>query len=120
MERFYSTVYTSLLRHLPFNNLKVVVLASPGFTRDSLYDYIFAEATRTGNKPLLTAKNKFVRVHVSSPHVHSLVEALKSPEVSQSIAAHLSVILINDLSFMCPPDNGSTKRNQICPRRRRS
>jgi len=85
MERFYSTVYTSLLRHLPFNNLKVVVLASPGFTRDSLYDYIFAEATRTGNKSLLTAKNKFVRVHVSSPHVHSLVEALKSPEITAQL-----------------------------------
>lgn len=57
------------------------MIASPGFTKDSLFDYIFAEATRTGNKALLTAKNKFLRVHVSSPHVHSLVEALKSPEV---------------------------------------
>lgn len=81
MERFYDTVYTSLLRHLPFNSLKAIVIASPGFTKDSLYDYIFAEAARTGNKLLLTAKSKFIRVHVSSPHVHSLVEALKSPEV---------------------------------------
>lgn len=82
MEKFYQTVYQSLLRHLPFNTLRAIVIASPGFTRDSLFDYIFAEATRTGNKPLLAARNKFLRVHVSSPHVHSLVEALKSPEVS--------------------------------------
>lgn len=91
MERFYNAVYTSLTRHLPFGNLKAIVLASPGFTRDSIYDYIFAEATRAGNKPLLAVKNKFVRVHVSSPHVHSLVEALKSPEVSQDTTTQLSV-----------------------------
>ncbi|KAF9509489.1 hypothetical protein BS47DRAFT_1373494 [Hydnum rufescens UP504] len=57
----------------------------PGFTRDSLYDFIFAEATRTGNKALLTARPKFVRVHVSSPHVHSLVEVLKSPEIATQL-----------------------------------
>jgi protein pelota len=81
MIRFYNAVYTGLLRHIPFNTLRAIVIASPGFTRDSLYDFIFAEATRTGNKALLTARPKFVRVHVSSPHVHSLVEVLKSPEV---------------------------------------
>lgn len=81
MTKFYSTLYTGLLRTLPFNSLKVIVIASPGFTKDSIYEYIFAEAARTANKPLLTAKSKFIRVHVSSPHVHSLVEVLKSPEV---------------------------------------
>ena len=81
MEKFYQTVYQSLLRHIPFNSLRAIVIASPGFTKDSVYDYIFAEATRTGNKALLASRNKFMRVHVSSPHVHSLVEALKSPEV---------------------------------------
>ena len=81
MTKFFSTLYAALLRHIPYNTLRAVVLASPGFTRDSLHDYIFAEATRTGNKQLLTAKNKFVRVHVNTPHVHSLIEVLKSPEV---------------------------------------
>jgi protein pelota len=60
----------------------VVVIASPGFTKDSVYDYIFQEATRTSNKTILQARHKFVRIHVNSPHVHSLVDVLKSPEVS--------------------------------------
>jgi len=85
MIRFYNAVYTGLLRHIPFNTLRAIVIASPGFTRDSLYDFIFAEATRTGNKALLTARPKFVRVHVSSPHVHSLVEVLKSPEIATQL-----------------------------------
>jgi len=85
VERFYSAVYTAFLRHIPFTDLRAIVLASPGFVKDTLYDYIFAEATRTSNKALLTARPKFVRVHTSSPHVHSLVEVLKSPEVASQL-----------------------------------
>lgn len=58
-------------------------------TRTSLpqvYDYIFAEAVRTTNKPLLQARSKFLRVHTTSSHVHSLVEALRSAEVSALLA----------------------------------
>ena len=82
LERFYDTLYTSFLRHIPYSSLRVVVIASPGFVKEAVYDYIFAQAVKANNKPLLQAKNKFLRVHISSPHVHSLVEVLKSPEVS--------------------------------------
>ncbi|KAG8931591.1 Translation factor pelota [Tulasnella sp. 417] len=81
-ERFYQAVYQAFLRHIPFADLRAVVLASPGFVKDTLYEYIFAEATRTGNKALLQARSKFLRIHTSSSHVHSLVEVLKSPEIS--------------------------------------
>lgn len=90
MDRFFQTAYQSLLRHLPFQTLKVVVLASPGFTKDAFFDYVFAEAVRTGNKPLLQARSKFLRVHTNSSHVHSLVDALRSPEVRLPFALHLS------------------------------
>ncbi|KAG8966098.1 Translation factor pelota [Tulasnella sp. 419] len=82
IERFYSTVYSAFLRQIPFQSLRAIVLASPGFVKDSLYDYFFQEASRTNNKPLLQARNKFLRVHTTSSHVHSLVEVLKSPEVA--------------------------------------
>lgn len=36
MERFMQTVYQAIIRHLPFATLKVVVLASPGFTKDAV------------------------------------------------------------------------------------
>ncbi|KZT41175.1 hypothetical protein SISSUDRAFT_1117844 [Sistotremastrum suecicum HHB10207 ss-3] len=85
LARFYETIYASILRHIPFSSLRVVIIASPGFVKDSVYDHIFAEATRTGNKALLQARNKFLRVHISSPHVHSLVEALKSPEITAQL-----------------------------------
>lgn len=82
IERFYATVYAAFIRHIPFSSLRAIVIASPGFTKDALYDYIISEATKSNNKLLLNARQKFVRVHVTSPHVHSLVEVLKSPEAS--------------------------------------
>ncbi|KAG9103145.1 Translation factor pelota [Ceratobasidium sp. 370] len=82
LTKFYSALYAAFLRHIPVDTLRVIVIASPGFTKDSVYDYIFQEATRTSNKTVLQARSKFVRVHVSSPHVHSLVDVLKSPEIN--------------------------------------
>jgi protein pelota len=82
LAKFYDAVYTTFLRLIPYASasLRAIVIASPGWVRDSVMDYIFKEATRTGNKALLAVKNKFIKIHVNSPHVHSLIEVLKSPE----------------------------------------
>ncbi|KAF8195757.1 hypothetical protein K438DRAFT_1826473 [Mycena galopus ATCC 62051] len=84
LNRFYGTLFESFMRHVPFANvgLKAIVIASPGWVRDSVYDYMVAEASRRGDKVLQKAlKDKVIKVHISSPHVHSLVEVLKSPEI---------------------------------------
>ncbi|KAF8974428.1 eRF1 domain 1-domain-containing protein [Flammula alnicola] len=76
------------LRHIPYTNasLKAIVIASPGWVRDAVYDYIMTEALNRGDKVLHKAmKEKCIKVHISSPHVHSLVEVLKSPEVSNRL-----------------------------------
>ncbi|KAI9512217.1 pelota [Russula earlei] len=85
--RFYDTLYQSFLRHIPYANptLRAIVIASPGWVRDAVFDYIMAQATLAGNKVLLGARHKFMRVHVNSPHVHSLVEVLKSPQVASQL-----------------------------------
>lgn len=84
MGKFFATLYDGFLRHIPYGNpgLRAIVLASPGWIRDSVFDYIMAEAVKRGDKTLQKAlKEKTIKVHVNSPHVHSLVEVLKSPEV---------------------------------------
>jgi protein pelota len=88
LEKFYQAVYAGFLRHIPYasTSMRAIVIASPGWVRDAVFDYIIKEATRTGNKALLTSRNKFIKVHITSPHVHSLVEVLKSPEVSTAAA----------------------------------
>lgn len=88
LSRFYETLYQSFLRHIPYSSLKAIVIASPGFVKDAVYDYIFEQAIKTNNKALIQARNKFLRIHVSSPHVHSLMEVMKSPEVSLIFLLH--------------------------------
>ncbi|KAH9077318.1 pelota [Lactarius deliciosus] len=75
LARFYDTLYQSFLRHIPYANptLRAIVIASPGWVRDAVFDHIMAQATKAGNKALLSVRQKFMRVHVNSPHVHSLV-----------------------------------------------
>ncbi|KAJ7929901.1 hypothetical protein B0H13DRAFT_1962408 [Mycena leptocephala] len=84
LSRFYGTLFDSFMRHVPYANagLKAIVIASPGWVRDSVYDYMVGEASRRGDKVLQKAlRDKVIKVHISSPHVHSLVEVLKSPEI---------------------------------------
>ncbi|KAJ2930232.1 hypothetical protein H1R20_g6904, partial [Candolleomyces eurysporus] len=86
--KFYAQVFESFLRHIPYNapSLRAIVIASPGWIRDAVFDYLSAEALKRGDKPLQKAlKEKVLKVHISSAHVHSLVEVLKSPEVSHQL-----------------------------------
>lgn len=87
LQRFYSQLYASFIRLIPYSNpsIRAIVIASPGWVRDTVFDYIMQEANRTGNKALLGVRQKFVKVHVTSPHVHSLVEVLKSPEIAAQL-----------------------------------
>ena len=88
LQKFYAALYDSFVRHIPYANtgLRAIVIASPGWVRDAVFDYIFTEAGKRGDKALQRAlKEKCVRVHVNSPHVHSLVEVLKSAEVSSQL-----------------------------------
>ena len=38
--RFYDTVMASIIRHINFDVVKAVILASPGFVKDQFYDYM--------------------------------------------------------------------------------
>ncbi|KAF5344086.1 hypothetical protein D9758_008837 [Tetrapyrgos nigripes] len=84
LTKFYGTLFDGFVRHIPFANvgLKAIVIASPGWVKDAVFDYMLQEAGRRGDKTLQKAlKEKGVKVHTSSPHVHSLVEVLQSPQI---------------------------------------
>ena len=83
--KFYGALYDAFIRHIPYSqpSLRAIVIASPGWVRDAVYDFLISESTRRGEKALTrTLKDKCMRIHINSPHVHSLVEVLKSPQVS--------------------------------------
>jgi protein pelota len=113
LARFHDTLYQSFLRHIPYANptLRAIVIASPGWVRDAVFDYIMTQATQAGNKALLGARQKFLRVHVNSPHVHSLVEVLKSPEVCSGSYGN------SPCAHFVSKGRFPTKGDQICQRR---
>ncbi|KAJ1553092.1 hypothetical protein HK096_009257, partial [Nowakowskiella sp. JEL0078] len=84
--KFYDLVYQGILAHVDFNLVKVIILASPGFVRDQLYDYMFREAVKSENKVLLENKSKFVRVHCSSGRKHALQEILQDPIIQSQLS----------------------------------
>ncbi|KAI8799650.1 hypothetical protein BJ742DRAFT_128250 [Cladochytrium replicatum] len=84
--RFYDAVVDAIMRHIDFEVTKVVILASPGFTRDTLYNHMFEQAVKKENKVLLANKPKFIRVHCSSGQKHALQEALQDPAVQAQLS----------------------------------
>ncbi|XP_052867919.1 protein pelota isoform X2 [Anopheles cruzii] len=79
--KFYEAVMQGILRHVNFEVVKCILIASPGFVKDQFYEYMFQQAVKTDNKVLLENKSKFMLVHSSSGFKHSLKEVLQDPGV---------------------------------------
>ncbi|ELR12906.1 translation factor pelota, putative [Acanthamoeba castellanii str. Neff] len=86
LNKFYENVMQGILRHVNFEIIKCVIIASPGFVREQFFEYMNAEAIRRDIKLLIEHKSKFVLVHSSSGHKHSLKEVLSDPNVAPRLA----------------------------------
>ncbi|KAF5279165.1 hypothetical protein FQR65_LT03411 [Abscondita terminalis] len=86
LNKFYDNVMQAILRHINFDIVKCVLVASPGFVRDQFYEYMFQMAIKTDNKVLLDNKSKFMLVHSSSGFKHSLKEVLQDSAVINKIS----------------------------------
>uniref|UniRef100_A0A182Y3H0 Protein pelota homolog n=1 Tax=Anopheles stephensi TaxID=30069 RepID=A0A182Y3H0_ANOST len=81
LNKFYDAVMQGILRHVNFEVVKCILIASPGFVKDQFYEYMFQQAVKTDNKVLIENKGKFMLVHSSSGFKHSLKEVLQDPAV---------------------------------------
>ncbi|XP_045594434.1 protein pelota homolog [Procambarus clarkii] len=84
--KFFDQVMAAIIRHLNFDVVKAVLIASPGFVKDQFFEYMMRNAVQTDNKLLLENKGKFVLVHSSSGFRHSLREVLEDPAVTARLA----------------------------------
>ncbi|KAI8454485.1 hypothetical protein BY996DRAFT_4581860, partial [Phakopsora pachyrhizi] len=78
-------IFESVLRFFSLTELKLAIVASPGVTKDLVYESIFSKATRTGEKEILTSKSKFQRVYSPSVHIQSLTKVLSPPQASNQL-----------------------------------
>lgn len=86
LAKFYDAVMQGILRHVNFNVVKCILIASPGFVKDQFFDYMFQQAVKLDNKVLLDNKSKFLLVHASSGFKHSLKEVLQDPAVTAKMS----------------------------------
>ncbi|KAK4542925.1 hypothetical protein LTR36_006114 [Oleoguttula mirabilis] len=86
LHRFFQTTFDSLLRQLDLANPKPLLLASPGFTASSFYQFIKTQASNGANKPLQQLVPKITVAHSASGHLHSLAEVLASPAVTSKLS----------------------------------
>lgn len=84
--RFYDSIMQGILRHINFDVVKCILIASPGFVKDQFMDYAIQQAIQSDNKVILENKGKFMLVHASSGFKHSLKEVLADPNVISRIS----------------------------------
>lgn len=72
LAKFYDNIMQAILRHINFDIVKCVLVASPGFVKDQFFDYMIQTAIKMDNKLLLENKSKFMLIHSSSGFKHSL------------------------------------------------
>ncbi|KAJ3103237.1 hypothetical protein HDU97_010301 [Phlyctochytrium planicorne] len=86
IQRFFDQIYQGILKHFNLDVVKVIILASPGFLKEQLFEFMKATAIRTDNKPFIQFFPKFVLVHCSSGQKHALSEALSDPNVQTRLS----------------------------------
>lgn len=72
LAKFYESVMQAILRHVNFEIVKCILIASPGFVKEQFFDYMFQKAVKSDIKVLLENKSKFMLIHASSGFKHSL------------------------------------------------
>ncbi|XP_063448798.1 protein pelota-like [Mytilus edulis] len=86
LTKFYDQIIQAVLRHVNFDIVKCVLIASPGFVKDQFAEYMFTMAVKMDWKILTDNKSKFVLVHSSSGFKHSLKEVLQDPSLAPKLA----------------------------------
>ncbi|KAK8811398.1 hypothetical protein WA158_003132 [Blastocystis sp. Blastoise] len=85
LEQFFKTIYQNMIKIFNFDTIKVVLLASPGFVRESYLKYMNAQAIREGNRKITQNPSKFLLVHTDSGHMSCLQTVLSDPDIMNKI-----------------------------------
>ncbi|KAJ3224482.1 hypothetical protein HDU81_008535 [Chytriomyces hyalinus] len=85
MKRFFEQCYQAILKSVDFNVVKVLIVASPGFYKEQLFDYMKQTAVQTDNKEFLQFLPKILLIHCSSGQKHALGEALADEGVQSRL-----------------------------------
>ena len=97
-EKFFNHIMEQFLKNINFENVKVVIIASPGFTQEDFKKFLIDKIEN--NKEYTSLKNnikKLIYTHSSSAFKHSLEEILAKKEIRNLIK---DVKCVDDVSVM--------------------
>nr|CAD2174310.1 unnamed protein product [Meloidogyne enterolobii] len=106
LNSFFNAITVAFLRHVNLEQIKCVVIASPGFLREQFMEFFWQYVEKEGlRQTIFPQKSKFILVHSSSGFKHSLNEVLSDVAVSQRLSetkAQAEVKALNTfLELMC-------------------
>ncbi|OHT04076.1 eRF1 domain 3 family protein [Tritrichomonas foetus] len=83
-QKFYSLTADELIRKVPLDQMKCIIIASPGFIQHEFLTYLRDNASRLN---ILSSfqQNKFVEATVSSGHPQEIEELLKQPDMQKHV-----------------------------------
>ena len=86
-KKFFDKILNQFIKQINFENTKVLIIASPGFTKDDFKKHM-EEQIESNPKEWSELKNnlnKIIYTHSSSGFKHSLEEILSKPEIKKLI-----------------------------------
>ena len=95
--RYMGNVSDDVFCYFVCIQVKCVVVAGPGFAKDSFMKYVDLEAARQDKRLIIENRSKFLECHASTAFKGALREVLESPEVRLyfvlSLFAHMNIFL---------------------------
>ncbi|CAI5529201.1 unnamed protein product [Closterium sp. Naga37s-1] len=85
IHKFFENVFQGVQRHIDFNVIRCLLIASPGFTKDQFFEYMMLEATRQNIRAIIENKAKIVLAHSTSGYKHAVKEVLALPAIMTQI-----------------------------------
>ncbi|CAD6188062.1 unnamed protein product [Caenorhabditis auriculariae] len=86
IQRFLDAVCSAFLRHVNFQIVKCVLVASRGFIKEQFMEHLVQYADAQGRKLTTEQRAKFILTHSSSGFKHALKEVLEDPAVANRLA----------------------------------
>lgn len=84
-DKFLNSVFEAVARHVDWGIVKCLVIAGPGFAKDSFRTFLDAEAVRRDVRPLIENKARIVVAQASSAYKGALKEVLALPSIAAQI-----------------------------------
>jgi protein pelota len=86
LQNFFNALAVAFVRHVNMDQIKCILVGSPGFLKEQFVDYLMGYAEKENLKHIIAQKSKFLVVHTSSGYKHALKEVLSDPMVSNKLS----------------------------------